>query len=87
MVTHVCRSIGCLALLFLLSVGLGCTPQETQAVQPELDQADSTPARAVSQGGNALDDISVFPSFVPPLGFGADVTDCQLSDDPYSTCI
>lgn len=91
---YVYRYVGGLALALLLILGVGCTGEETgipasvldkQVAAPVVEHQASTPAQG--GGGNALDDISVFPSFMPALGFSTDTSDCQLTDDPYSTCI
>ncbi|MGB5161153.1 MAG: hypothetical protein WBP10_04625 [Thermoanaerobaculia bacterium] len=93
---YVYRYVGGLALVLLLVLGLGCAGDETgipasvldqQAATPVVEQQAATPAQPQGGGGNALDDISVFPSFMPALGFSTDTSDCQLTDDPYSACI
>lgn len=91
------RYVGGLALVLLLVLGQGCAGEEAggnpasvldqQVATPEEDQQAAAPAQPQSGGGNALDDISVFPSFMPALGFSTDTSDCQLTDDPYSACI
>ncbi len=93
---YVCRYVGGLALILVLILGVGCAGEETgipasvidqQVATPVEDQQAAAPAQPQSGGGNALDDISVFPSFMPALGFSTDTSDCQLTDDPYSACI
>jgi len=93
---YVYRYVGGLALTLLLILGVGCAGEETgipasvldnQATAPVAEQQAATPAQPQGGGGNALDDISVFPSFMPALGFSTDTSDCQLTDDPYSACI
>jgi len=92
---YVYRYVGGLALALLLLLGVACATEETGIPASVLDNQVTTPvaeqqatAPEHSQGGgNALDDISVFPSFMPALGFSTDTSDCQLTDDPYSTCI
>ena len=90
------RYVGGLALLLLLTTGVGCVGEEAglpasmldqQAATPAVEQQATAPVQPQGGGGNALDDISVFPSFMPALGFNTDTSDCQLTDDPYSTCI
>jgi len=93
---YLCRYVGGLVLFLVLILGAGCAREETgipasvldqQMSAPVVEQQASSPAQPQSGGGNALDDISVFPSFMPALGFTTDTSDCQLTDDPYSTCI
>ena len=93
---YVYRYAGGLALALLLILGVGCVGEETgipasvldkQVAAPVVEHQASTPVQPPSGGGNALDDISVFPSFMPALGFSTDTSDCQLTDDPYSACI
>ena len=93
---YVYRYVGGLALALLLISGAGCAGEETgipasvldsQVSTPVVEQQANAPAQSQGGGGNALDDISVFPSFMPALGFTTDTSDCQLTDDPYSTCI
>jgi len=91
------RYVGGLALVLLLVLGQGCAGEEAggipasaldqQVATPVVEQQAAAPAQPQSGGGNALDDISVFPSFMPALGFSTDTSDCQLTDDPYSACI
>lgn len=93
---YVYRYIGGLALTVLLVLGVGCASEEAgipasvldeQVAPAVVEQQASAPEQPQGGGGNALDDISVFPSFMPALGFSTDTSDCQLTDDPYSTCI
>ena len=90
------RYVGGLAVALLLILGVGCARDETAipasvldqpVAAPAVEQQAAAPAQPQGGGGNALDDISVFPSFMPALGFSTDTSDCQLTDDPYSTCI
>jgi hypothetical protein len=90
------RYVGGSALALVLVLGVSCAGEETaiptsvlenQVSSPVAEQQATAPAQPQSGGGNALDDISVFPSFMPALGFSTDTSDCQLTDDPYSTCI
>jgi hypothetical protein len=41
--------------------------------------------------GSVFDDQSsgfgVFPAFAPPIGLGGSTQECELGNDPYSTCI
>lgn len=45
----------------------------------------------IGSSGSVFDDQSsvfgAFPAFVPPLGLGSDTEECELGNDPYSTCI
>ena len=93
---YVYRCVSGLALGLLLVLGVGCVGEETgipasvldqQVTTPAVEQQAAAPAEPQGGGGNALDDISVFPSFMPALGFNTDTSNCQLTDDPYSTCI
>jgi len=93
---YVCRYGGGLALALLLILGVACAAEETgipasvldsQVTTPVAEQQATAPAQPQGGGGSALDDISVFPSFMPALGFTTDTSDCQLTDDPYSACI
>jgi hypothetical protein len=93
---YVYRYVGGLAFALLLILGVACATEETgipasvldnQATTPVAEQQAAATEQSQGGGGNALDDISVFPSFMPALGFSTDTSDCQLTDDPYSTCI
>ena len=52
-----------------------------------------SPSTATEFGGSGsvFDDQSsgfgVFPAFVPPIGLGGSTQECELGNDPYSTCI
>ena len=93
---YVYRYVGVPALSLLLILGVACAAEETgipasvldsQVTTPVAEQQATAPEQSQGGGGNALDDISVFPSFMPALGFTTDTSDCQLTDDPYSACI
>ena len=79
----------------VLIVGLGCTGTDltdlAKAEDPAPPPAESTaPLTApLSNGGglSEIDEFSVLPFFVPTLGDGAQATDCELTDDPYTSCI
>jgi len=93
---YVYRTVGGLALALLLFLGAGCGGEEigmpasvldAQVATPVVEEQVTAPSQPQTGGGNALDDISVFPSFMPALGFSTDTSNCQLTDDPYSACI
>ena len=75
------------ALAVALAFGLGCSQPEVSslAVGSEVE-----PTPVVSSPGSDLseiDEFSVLPFFVPAMGPDARATDCDLSGDPYSSCI
>ncbi len=75
----------------VVMVGLGCTGTDLSDLAKAEDQAPtSAPSTAPLTSGSSLseiDEFSVLPFFVPTMGFGAQAADCELTDDPYSSCI
>ena len=70
-----------------LGLGLGCTQPEVGGLAAG-DEVEPTPV--VSSPGSDLseiDEFSVLPFFVPAMGPDAQAADCDLSGDPYSSCI
>lgn len=83
-----------LLLALLLIVGTGCGgPDVADPVSAAESLVDAPSAQtAASSESNSFGfqesgEFSVFPAFMPPVAFGGDTEECQLSSDPYSTCI
>lgn len=83
-----------LLVALLLIVGAGCGgPDVADPVSAAESLVDAPSAQtAASAESNSLGfqesgEFSVFPAFMPPVAFGGDTEECQLSSDPYSTCI
>ncbi len=70
-----------------LSLGLGCTQPEVSSLaagsEVEPTPVTSSPGSDLSE----IDEFSVLPFFVPAGGPDARASDCDLSGDPYSSCI
>jgi hypothetical protein len=79
--------VGVAAFAVVLAFGLGCQQPEVSSlaagneVEPAL--VESSPGRDLSD----IDEFSVLPFFVPAMGPDARAADCDLSGDPYSSCI
>lgn len=82
------RSVATVAVLAAaVTLGLGCTQPEVSSLAAG---SEVEPTPVVSSPGSDLseiDEFSVLPFFVPAMGPDAQATDCDLSDDPYSSCI
>lgn len=81
-----------LTLSVLLSVG--CAVPETGGSATAAEPNDGPALQSASEvdsSGSVFDDqpsgFGVFPAFVPPIGLGGDTQECELGNDPYSTCI
>jgi len=91
--THSVRTMSSLRLLIRLSapllallVGVGCSaPDATD--QDVMVEAAAAPAVSVGASSVGADEVSVFPMFLPAVGFGSEASDCALGTDPYSSCI
>lgn len=82
------RSVHIVAVFAVaLALGLGCTQPEVSSLAAG---SEVEPTPVVSSPGSDLseiDEFSVLPFFVPAMGPDARAADCDLSDDPYSSCI
>ena len=88
-----------IVLAVTLLVSFACSMPETAcsatSAQPEEAPTEvAQPERApeeIETSGSVFDDptsgFGVFPAFVPPIGLGSDAQECELGNDPYSTCI
>jgi hypothetical protein len=83
-----------IALALSVFLGVGCTVPDTgssaTAAEPN-DGPTPRPASEVDSSGSVFDDqpsgFGVFPAFVPPIGLGGGTQECELGNDPYSTCV
>lgn len=75
------------ALAVVLVFGAGCSQPEVTGIAAG-DEVEPMP---VEQGSGSdlseIDEFSVLPFFVPAIGPDARASDCDLSGDPYSSCI
>ena len=87
-------SLGIVLTLSVLS-GVGCTVPDTGSSATAAEPNDGPVQRPASESdstGSVFDDqpsgFGVFPAFVPPIGLGGgDTQECELGNDPYSTCV
>ena len=72
------------------------TDEETERsmVEPITEATETAPPSTATEfgsSGSVFDDQSsgfgVFPAFAPPIGLGGSTQECELGNDPYSTCI
>ena len=83
-----------IVLVVSLFSSIACTVPETggsaTAAEPT-EPVEQFPRGDTSAPSSIFDDqpsgFGVFPAFVPPIGLGGDVQECELGNDPYSTCI
>lgn len=70
-----------------MTLGPGCRQPELGS--PPLGAEERTPPPERSGGPDLsdIDEFSVLPFFVPAMGPDAQAADCDLSDDPYSSCM
>ena len=75
------------AFAVILAFGLGCQQPEVSSLAAG-SEVEPTPVESSSGPDlSDIDEFSVLPFFVPAMGPDAQSTDCDLSGDPYSSCI
>jgi hypothetical protein len=75
------------AFAVVLAFGLGCQQPELSSLAAG-DEVEPVPIQRSSGSDlSDIDEFSVLPFFVPAMGPDARATDCDLSGDPYSSCI
>jgi hypothetical protein len=81
------RVVLVVALATALAFGLGCRQSELGSL-PLASEEPTTPVeRSTGSDLSDIDEFSVLPFFVPAMGPDARATDCDLSGDPYNSCI
>ena len=86
-------SRGLLLALLLVATSACSGPEAADAVTAAESLVDAPAAQPVaaaetnSLAAEETSDLSAFSTFLAPVTFRADTEECQLSSDPYSTCI
>jgi len=75
------------AFAVVLAFGPGCQQPGLSSL-PVASEEQTTPVeRSSGSDLSDIDEFSVLPFFVPAMGPDARASDCDLSGDPYSSCI
>ena len=75
------------ALAVALAFGLGCNQPEISSLAAGSEVEPTPVERSSGSDLSEIDEFSVLPFFVPAMGPDPRSTDCDLSGDPYSSCI
>ncbi|MGB3562244.1 MAG: hypothetical protein WBH85_19880 [Thermoanaerobaculia bacterium] len=75
------------AVAVVLAFGLGCRQPELSSLPVSSEERTTPVERSAGSDLSDIDEFSVLPFFVPAMGPDARAADCDLSGDPYSSCI
>jgi len=79
-----------LALCLLIALPLvawgACAADGTAEITSPETRQPTPSAPSASADSGAVDELSPFPLLVPSLGFDTYSSDCEIGEDPFSSC-